>query len=59
MKKQPFKYLDTNDCVEKVLEKANCVVLPSYREGTPRSLLEAAVMAKPLITTCAFGCKVL
>lgn len=36
---------------------ADCVVLPSYREGTPRTLLEAAAMAKPIITTTAIGCR--
>jgi glycosyltransferase involved in cell wall biosynthesis len=36
---------------------ADCVVLPSYREGTPRSLLEAAAMAKPLIATDVPGCR--
>jgi glycosyltransferase involved in cell wall biosynthesis len=37
---------------------ADCVVLPSYyREGTPRSLLEAASMGKPIITTDMPGCR--
>jgi glycosyltransferase involved in cell wall biosynthesis len=31
-------------------------VLPSYREGTPRTLLEAASIAKPIITTDVPGC---
>lgn len=39
------------------IEKANCVVLPSYREGTPRSLLEAMALGKPIITTNVPGCK--
>ncbi|MEE8291878.1 MAG: glycosyltransferase [Candidatus Tectomicrobia bacterium] len=34
-----------------LVAQADVVVLPSYREGTPRSLLEAAAMGKPLITT--------
>lgn len=53
----PLRYLGTSDSVEAVIGKADCVVLPSYREGTPRSLLEAAAMAKPIITTDAVGCK--
>ncbi len=39
------------------IAKADVVVLPSYREGTPRSLLEAAAMAKPIITSDAVGCR--
>jgi glycosyltransferase involved in cell wall biosynthesis len=31
--------------------------LPSYREGTPRTLLEAAAMARPIIATDAVGCR--
>jgi glycosyltransferase involved in cell wall biosynthesis len=33
------------------------VVLPSYREGAPRSLLEAAAMARPIIATNVAGCQ--
>ena len=39
------------------LALADCVVLPSYREGTPRSLLEAAAMGRPLIATDVPGCR--
>ena len=43
--------------VREAFMKADCVVLPSYyREGIPRSLLEAAAMAKPIITTDWIGC---
>lgn len=41
-----------------IIGNASCVVLPSfYREGVPRSLLEAAAMGKPIITTNNVGCK--
>ncbi|SFT39283.1 Glycosyltransferase involved in cell wall bisynthesis [Pseudovibrio denitrificans] len=44
--------------VRPVVADADCVVLPSYyREGTPRSLLEAAAMGRPIITTTMPGCK--
>ncbi len=35
----------------------DCVVLPSYREGMPRVILEGMAMGKPCITTDAPGCK--
>lgn len=35
---------------------ADCVILPSYREGVPMVLLEAMAMEKPIITTNAVGC---
>ncbi|MFW5607153.1 MAG: glycosyltransferase family 4 protein [Campylobacter hyointestinalis] len=52
-----IKYLGTTDNVASVIAKTDCVILPSYREGTPRSLLEAAAMLKPIITTNTIGCK--
>ena len=36
---------------------SDCVVLPSYREGMPRVILEGLAMGKPCITTDAPGCK--
>jgi glycosyltransferase involved in cell wall biosynthesis len=40
-----------------VLDKADCFVLPSYREGMPRSILEACAMELPIICTNVPGCK--
>jgi len=39
------------------IARATAVVLPSYREGLPRVLLEAAAMARPLIATDVPGCR--
>lgn len=52
------RYVGASAQVEQVMEKADCVVLPSYyREGLPRVLLEAAAMGIPMITTDAPGCR--
>jgi glycosyltransferase involved in cell wall biosynthesis len=50
-------YLGVSVDVVKFLHDADCVVLPSYREGLPRSLLEAASVGKPIITTNTVGCR--
>ena len=50
-------YLGETDDVRPHLADSDCVVLPSYREGTPRTLLEAAAMGRPIITADAVGCR--
>jgi glycosyltransferase involved in cell wall biosynthesis len=49
-------YLGTSEDVRPFIQQADCVVLPSYREGTPRVLLEAASTSKPIIATNVPGC---
>ena len=51
------EYLGTTDDVRPQIAGASAVVLPSYREGLPRSLLEAAAMARPLIASDVPGCR--
>lgn len=50
-------YLGATDDVRPFIADASCVVLPSYREGAPRTLIEAAAMARPLIATDVPGCR--
>ncbi|MCU0367590.1 MAG: glycosyltransferase family 4 protein [Cyclobacteriaceae bacterium] len=56
IKSGTLEYLGRTDDVRSYIEKADCIVLPSYREGTPRTLLEAASSAKPIIATDVPGC---
>lgn len=51
-------YLGSTEDIRPYIAQSTCIVLPSYyKEGIPRSLLEAAAMAKPIITTNNIGCK--
>jgi glycosyltransferase involved in cell wall biosynthesis len=50
-------YLGHTDQVAPFIEQADCIVLPSYREGLPLSLLEGASMCKALIATDTAGCR--
>ena len=50
-------YMGEKKDVRKFVAKADCIVLPSYREGTSNILLEAASMEKPIITSNTTGCK--
>ncbi len=45
------------DDVLPFLEASSIYVLPSYREGTPRTVLEAMAVGRPIITTNAPGCR--
>lgn len=56
-KLQFVKILPFTKDVRPFICQADCVILPSYREGIPRSLLEAMAMEKPIITTDSPGCR--
>jgi glycosyltransferase involved in cell wall biosynthesis len=57
LKAGDIEYLGRSDDVAAHIHQADCVVLPSYREGTPKTLLEAAACGKPIVTTDVPGCR--
>lgn len=52
-----LEYLGRLDDVRPAIEGCSVYVLPSYREGTPRTVLEAMAMGRAVITTDAPGCR--
>ena len=52
-----IEYLGATDDVRPYLAGCSVYVLPSFREGTPRSVLEAMAMGRPIITSDAPGCR--
>jgi glycosyltransferase involved in cell wall biosynthesis len=52
-----IEYLGERSDIREVMRAHDCVVLPSYREGMSRVLLEGAGVGKPLIATDVPGCK--
>ncbi|MEM9846502.1 MAG: glycosyltransferase family 4 protein [Bacteroidota bacterium] len=56
-KENLIQYLGSVDDVRPYFEAASCIVLPSYREGISKTLLEAASMSKPIIATDTPGCR--
>jgi glycosyltransferase involved in cell wall biosynthesis len=52
-----LQYFGRMSDVRPALENSSVYVLPSYREGTPRTVLEAMAMGRAIITTDAPGCR--
>lgn len=52
-----IRYLGERENIREILALSDIVVLPSYREGMPRVLLEAASMGKAFVTTDVPGCR--
>ncbi|VXC32917.1 Glycosyl transferase group 1 [Burkholderia sp. 8Y] len=51
------EYLGEANDVRPLIAAADCVVLPSYREGVPRTLMEASAMGRPIVATDVPGCR--
>jgi glycosyltransferase involved in cell wall biosynthesis len=52
-----IEYLGQTDDVRSAIAAADCIVLPSYREGAPRALLEGGAMGRAMVTTDVPGCR--
>jgi|TARA_B110000008_G_C16963690_1_gene561180 glycosyltransferase involved in cell wall biosynthesis len=52
-----INYLGVSDQVENIIAECDCVLLPSYREGMPRSVLEAFAIGRPAIVSDVPGCR--
>ncbi|SKC30955.1 N, N'-diacetylbacillosaminyl-diphospho-undecaprenol alpha-1,3-N-acetylgalactosaminyltransferase [Photobacterium piscicola] len=57
VKSGAIEYLGRLSDVQSVIQDSSIYVLPSYREGTPRTVLEAMAMQRAIITTDAPGCR--
>ncbi|WP_287496702.1 glycosyltransferase family 4 protein [Pandoraea sp. CB10b_02] len=51
------EYLGVTQEVRPFIAQAHCIVLPSYREGLSRTLVEASAMGRPVLTTDVQGCR--
>ena len=51
------KFYGRMEDVKPAISQSSIFVLPSYSEGTPRTVLEAMAMGRPIITTDAPGCR--
>lgn len=51
------QYLGEQESSLQAIQHSHVVVLPSYREGVPKSLLEALAVGRPIITTDVPGCR--
>ncbi|GEN81819.1 glycosyl transferase family 1 [Sporosarcina luteola] len=50
-------YLGFRNDIPRIMKATDTFILPSYREGLPRSIIEAMAMSKPIIATNIRGCR--
>ena len=56
-RKKLIEWWGFNDDINKVYQQSNIVCLPSYREGLPKSLIEAAACGRAIVATDVPGCR--
>ena len=56
-KNKIVNYLKNQNKIELLIKKSTIVILPSYREGFPKILMESAAVGRPVISTSVPGCK--
>lgn len=52
-----IRWLGHRNDISELLQSADIMVFPSYREGLPKSLIEACAVGLPIITTDTVGCR--
>lgn len=53
-----IKWLDFQKDIKSILEQCHIMAFPSYyREGVPKSLIDACAVGRPIVTTSSIGCK--
>ncbi len=52
-----IEFLGKREDIKELICDSDIFVLPSYREGLPRTLIEATSLSKPIVTTNTVGCK--
>ena len=55
--KKMINFYNFQENTIKFIENSSCIILPSYREGLSRTLLEAASIGRPIITSDVPGCR--
>ncbi|MDE0582096.1 glycosyltransferase family 4 protein [Planococcus sp. A6] len=55
--KKDIHLLGLRDDIPEILAASDIFTLPSYREGLPRSIIEAMAMGKPIVATNIRGCR--
>jgi glycosyltransferase involved in cell wall biosynthesis len=57
VKDEAIEYHGATENIKKYMQLSDCVVLPSYREGMSRVIMEAMSMERPVITSDTPGCR--